>query len=117
MSTRMERANSEILKALSEILSEKMNNPKLSGMFFSVSEVDTSPDFRHCKAKISCLNLADLQQVIDVLQKSEGFIKRELSKMVSMPQVPIITFVADKSAENEMRVEELLKKINLPKEE
>ena len=37
--------------------------------------------------------------------------------MVDMPQVPKINFVVDKSALNSMRVEEILKTLNIPKEE
>lgn len=63
------------------------------------------------------LDLKDVENVTKVLQSSEGFIKRELAKMVDMPQVPKINFVVDKSALNSMRVEEILKTLNIPKEE
>lgn len=115
MSTRMERANSEIQKALQEIVTSKMNDPRLNKIV-SITDVSTSPDFRSCKVSVSVLDIGEIAGVTKVLQKSEGFIKRELAHMVSMPQVPKLHFVVDKSAANEMRVEELLRSLNIPKE-
>ena len=40
------------------------------------------------------LDLKEISSVTTVLQKSEGFIKRELAKMVDMPQVPKLNFLS-----------------------
>lgn len=116
MSNRIERANAEIQRCLIEIIKYKMNDPRLGGVV-SITEVNVTPDFKFCKAKVSVLNLEDVEKVTKVLQSSEGFIKRELAKMVDMPQVPKINFVVDKSALSAMRVEEILKTLNIPKAE
>ncbi len=93
-----------------------MNDPRVNKIV-SITEVNVTPDFKFCKARVSVLDLKDVENVTKVLQSSEGFIKRELAKMVDMPQVPKINFVVDKSALNSMRVEEILKTLNIPKEE
>lgn len=116
MSNRMERANSEILRCLTEIIRTKMNDPRLQKIV-SITEVSVTPDFKYCKAKVSVLDLNDITNVTNVLQKSEGFIKRELAQMVDMPQVPKISFVVDKSTMSAIRVEEILRTLNIPKEE
>ena len=116
MSNRIDRANSEIQKCLLEIIQTKMNDPRL-GKVVSITEVNVTPDFKFCKAKVSVLDVKDIVNVTKVLQKSEGFIKRELAKMVSMPQVPKISFVVDKSTISAIRVEEILRTLNIPKEE
>ena len=116
MNTRMERANSEIKRVLIEIIHTKMNDPRLN-QIVSITDVSTTPDFKYCKAKVSVLDLADVENVTKILQKSEGFIKRELAKAVNMPQVPKISFVVDKSTENAIRVEQILRSLNIPKEE
>ena len=116
MNTRMERANSEIKRVLTEIIHSKMNDPRLNKIV-SITEVSTTPDFKYCKAKVSVLDLKDVDNVTKVLQKSEGFIKRELAKSIDMPQVPKISFVVDKSTENAIRVEEILRTLTIPKEE
>ena len=104
MSNRQERANSEIQKCLIEIIQEKMNDPRLNKII-SVTEVKVSPDFKFCKVKIS------------VLDVKEGYIKKELGKMLDMPYMPKLKFEVDKGAISTMRVEEILKNLNIPKEE
>ncbi len=113
MSNRIERANSEIQRCLIEIIKNKMNDPRVDKVV-SITEVSVTPDFKFCKAKVSVLDLNDVEKVTKVLQSSEGFIKRELAKMVDMPQVPKINFVVDKSAISALRVEEILKTLNIP---
>lgn len=118
MSNRIERANSEILRCISDIIHNKMNDPRIDD-FVMVSEVNVTPDFKFCKVKISLLQ-KDYEKsdiIISILQKSEGFIKRELARMVSMPQVPKLTFVFDKSTQNVIRVEEILKTLKIPTED
>ncbi len=116
MNKRMERANSEIKRVLMEIVQTKMNDPRLN-QIVNITEVNVTPDFKYCKAKVSVLDLKQIDEVTKVLQKSEGFIKRELAKAVDMPQVPKISFVVDKSTENAIRVEEILRNLNIPREE
>ena len=115
MANRMERANSEIQKALTQIVQTKMNDPRLQ-QIVSFTEVETSPDFKFCKVKVSVLNVDEISETTKILQKSEGFIKRELAKLVKMPQVPKINFVVDKSTLSAIRVEEILRNLDIPKE-
>ncbi len=116
MSNRIERANAEIMRCLMEIIKTKMNDPRLDKIV-SITEVSVTPDFKYCKAKVSVLDLNDVVNVTNVLQKSEGYIKRELAKMIDMPSVPKISFVVDKSTMSAIRVEEILRTLNIPKEE
>lgn len=116
MSNRIERANSEILKCLMEIIKTKMNDPRLDKIV-SITEVNVTSDFKYCKAKVSVLDINDVANVTKVLQKSEGYIKRELAKMLDMPCVPKINFVVDKSTLSAIRVEEILKTLTIPPEE
>ena len=116
MSNRIDRANSEIQKCLLEIIQTKMNDPRLDRVV-SITEVNVTPNFKYCKAKVSVLDVNEISNVTRVLQKSEGFIKRELAKMVDMPQVPKINFVVDKSTMSAIRVEEILRGLNIPAEE
>lgn len=93
-----------------------MNDPRLNKIV-SITEVSVTPDFKYCKAKVSVLDIEDVSNVTKVLQKSEGFIKRELSKMLDMPQIPKINFVVDKSTLSAIRVDEILRTLNIPEVE
>ena len=114
MSIRFERANSEIQRCISYIIQNKMNDPRISPLLF-VSEVNVTPDFRFCKVKIALdnENQAELDEVIKVLEKSEGFIKKELASMVRMPHMPKLQFVIDKGTMATVRINEILKTLKI----
>ena len=118
MSKRFDRANSQLQKNIALILQNKMNDPRISP-FVYVSEVNVTPDFQYCKVKIALDsdNQKELEETIKVLQKSEGFIKRELADMVDMPYMPKLQFEIDKGTQASIRVNEILKTLNIPKEE
>lgn len=116
MSNRFERANSQLQKNIALIIQNKMNDPRLSP-FIYVSDVTVTPDFQYCKVKIA-LDENDenkLKETIKILQKSEGFIKKELANMVNMPYMPKLQFVIDKGTSASIRVNEILKTLNIPK--
>ena len=85
-SIRTERANSEVERALNEILRTKVNDPRLNE-FITITFVELSVDFRYCKVGVSVYT-GDKNIVINQLRKSEGFIKRELVKMVDFAYHP-----------------------------
>lgn len=118
MSNRIERANSQIQRALQQILHFHMNDPRIDD-FVGVSEVKVAPDFRYCKVKIALTDgdYSKADEVIKTLRKSEGFIKTKLGQMLDMPHMPKLDFVFDKNMQNAIRVEEILKTIEIPEEE
>lgn len=117
MSIRFERANSEIQRCISHIIHNKMNDRRISPLLY-ISEVNVSPDFRYCKVKVALDNEDEneLKQTIKVLEKSEGFIKRELATMVRMPYMPKLQFVIDKGTMATVRINEILKTLNIPED-
>lgn len=113
---RQERASAEIAKALDVILREKINDPRIKRLFITITYVKTSADFRHAKVGFSVLNV-NKTEAQKLLQKMEGFIKKELLQMVKLPYAPELTFVADLGEENSERINDILKNLNIPKEE
>ncbi len=116
MSFRFDRANKEIQRCISIIIQTKMNDPRIDPMLY-VSDVNLTADFKYCKVKIA-LDSDDhnkLQNMLEILKKSEGFIKRELAEMVKMPSIPKLIFELDKGTSATIRVNEILKSLNIPK--
>ncbi len=113
---RQERANAEISKALTIILRDKTNDPRLNGVIITITNVNTSADFRHCKVTFSSLNGNNLE-IQKLLQKIEGFIKKELLNMVKLPFAPELEFIVDVGEENSKRIDAILKNLNIPKDE
>ena len=93
-----------------------MNDPRIDPLLY-VSDVNLTADFKYCKVKIA-LDSDDhnkLQNMLEILKKSEGFIKRELADMVKMPSIPKLIFELDKGTSATIRVNEILKSLNIPK--
>lgn len=111
---RTERANSEVEKALSNILKNKVNDPRLNE-FITITYVSLSVDFRHCKVGVS-IYTGDKNLILNQLRKSEGFLKRELVKEVKLPYTPELTFVLDEGAQHSDDINAILSKLNIPKE-
>lgn len=113
---RQERANAEVIKALSVIIRDKLNNPRLKGEIITITYCNVSADFRHCKVGFSAIS-GNKHKVQEILTKSEGFIKRELLKMVKLPYAPSLEFIIDIGEDNSERVNEILSTLNIPKPE
>lgn len=113
---RQQRANAEIIKALSVIIREKINDPRLKREFITLTYVNVSADFRHCKVGFDVLS-DNKESVRKLLKKSEGFIKKELLQMIKLPFAPELVFIADEGSDNSKRVNELLSGLTIPTEE
>ena len=114
MSIRFERANSELQRCISDIIQNKMNDPRLNPLLY-ISEVNVTPDFRYCKVKVALdsEDEGELKEIIKILEKSEGFIKRELASMVNMPHMPKLQFEIDKGTQATVRINEILKNLKI----
>ncbi len=111
MSERILRVNSEIQKAISNILTYEIKNPLIKGLI-TVTKVDTTNDLDQCKVYISIFEEKTRDEVFKQIQHSAGFIRRELAKAVDLRKVPFLTFYLDTSYDYGQRIEETLSKIN-----
>lgn len=117
MSNRMDRADAQIQKAVADIISG-LKDPRLNSEIITVTDVSTSPDFTYTKIMVSILSddTENKKQILKLLQKSSGFIKRELGKKLSMPNIPYIKFVIDNGYIYSKRIDEILSTLNIPEE-
>lgn len=91
------RVNTEVLRALSEILHGGIKDPRVAPMT-SVVAVEVAPDLKTCKAYVSVFGDETAQSdTIRGLQSAEGFIRRELARKLNMRNTPEIKFVLDQS--------------------
>ncbi|MFA6859776.1 MAG: 30S ribosome-binding factor RbfA [Clostridia bacterium] len=113
---RIQRINSEIKKALSIIVSEKLNDPRLTSLM-TISEVNTTSDLSHCKVKVGVLAEPNVQKdILAILKKSKGFIRHELASSVRLRITPELNFEIDEGYAHSIRINDILSKLNIPKE-
>ncbi|MEG1752027.1 MAG: 30S ribosome-binding factor RbfA [Clostridia bacterium] len=109
---RMERANSKIANTIFEILRD-IRDPRISESFITVCSVKASPDFRHAIVFVSIMENGE--EIVSLLQKSAGFIKKELVQRLDMPHVPDLKFILDKGTVHSEKINQILETLVIPK--
>ena len=110
MSERILRVNSEIQKAISEIISQ-LKNPQIKGLI-TVTKVDTTADLDQSKIYVSIFEESTREDVFNAIKHSAGFIRRELARIVELRKVPFLTFFLDDSYDYGKKIDDALNKIN-----
>ncbi len=111
MSERILRVNSEIQKAISYIIANKIKNPLIKGLI-TVTKVDTTADLEQSKIYLSIFEEETREEVFNQIKHSAGFIRKELARAVDLRKVPFLTFYLDDSFEYGSRIDEAINKIN-----
>lgn len=108
---RLAGIESEFKRALSDIIRNDMNDPRISEMA-SVTRIDISSDLKYAKAYISVFDTEKMKNsTIETLTHAEHFIKNEIGARINIRRLPEITFILDTSIEYSSRISELLKKV------
>ena len=97
-SNRMNRVDEEIKKAVSEIISQDLHDPKLTGLI-SVTSVKTTPDLRYARVFVSMIGCKSQKENLAILKKSSGFIRSLIAKEVNLRITPELVFEFDESIE------------------
>ena len=93
------RINGEVQRVLAEVIRGEIKDPRICPLT-SVVAVEVAPDLKTCKAWISVLGDEEARDnTLQGLKSAEGFIKRQLAKIINLRNTPEITFVMDQSIE------------------
>lgn len=110
---RMSRINSEMQKAIAEIIANRMRNPDFDGLIISVTKVETAPDLKNARVFISVLSTAETKHlVLAELNRAKGFIRKELMHMIRLKTMPDLEFKLDNSLEEGQKILSILDKIS-----
>lgn len=109
MKVRMEKINSEIQKALSEIISHRVKNPRVTGLV-SVLGVETTSDLKHCKVLLSVYSKdeSEVKSTFGAIERCGGFIRHELGNEVSLRVLPELHFVLDDSISYSFKISKMI---------
>lgn len=110
MSKRTERVADLIRRELSDVIMNRMRDPRMG--FVSITDVEVSGDLTHATVFLSSLDGAEGRvEVIKVLSHAVPFLRRELAPRLGLREVPTLRFVYDESIERGARIEDLLRRI------
>ncbi len=108
MSQRILRVNQLIKQEISQSLLREID---FDDVLVTVIEVETSPDLRQAKVKISVLPTGKSEQVLRILEKNIYHLQQILNKKLKMRTVPKIIFKIDQAEIKSQRIEEILGKM------
>lgn len=109
---RMNRVNEELREAISKIIDQELQDPKLTGMI-SVSSVKTTPDFRYARVFVTMIGCKSQKENLAILKKSSGYIRSLIAKRVNLRMTPELVFEFDESIEYGAKIDKILKDMNL----
>lgn len=111
MNLRLQKVNSLLMREISTILHQKMNDPHIGRP--SVTAVKVGSDLRSAKVYIdSSGNSAKDDHLIDSLEKARSFIQKELGEAVTLRYLPELHFQIDKTNLNAERIEQIIQKLH-----
>lgn len=106
---RILKINSEIQKELSKLITFKLKDPRLDGVFVSVLDVNTTNELSYSKIKLSIFPDNKKEEAFNIIKSSIPFLRRELAKNVILRIVPELIFSLDDGINYEDRITQLLK--------
>jgi len=102
----------EVQRVLAEIIRGEIKDPRISP-WTSVVAVEVAPDLKSCKAWISVLGGEEVREsTLQGLRSAEGFIKKQLAKIINLRNTPEITFVMDQSIEYGVNMSKMIDSVN-----
>lgn len=97
-SQRQLKVGEQIRHIISDILARfDFHSDVLAKASLCISEIRMSPDLRHGRAYVTSLMGQNMAEAIKVLNENEFYIRKILSKELSMKFLPKIHFVEDES--------------------
>jgi len=107
-SQRQLRAGELVRHALVEILREEdINDPDLTGVSVTVSEVRMSPDLKHAVCFVEPLGGQHAPEVIAALNRHAKFLRGRLGRSIELKFTPDLKFLHDESFDEATRMSRL----------
>lgn len=114
-STRQNKFNRLIQKELSDIF-QKDKKGILGKSFVTIADVKVSPDLGVAKIYISMMLANDKQGTLDKINAHKKEIRKALGDKIGKQVriIPELVFILDELEENAMRMDALIKSLNIP---
>ena len=111
MRIRPERVAQSIRREVTDILEQRVRDPRVSGRV-NVTDVEVTSDLSFARIYVSVLaDAAERERVLAALTQAAPFVRRELAPRLGLREMPEIRFMFDPSIEHGARVDELLRRL------
>jgi len=107
---RQERLQDQIRSEVAVMISEELKDPRIG--FATVTRVELSADLGHARILVSVLGSEQVQQsTLEGLTSAAGYLRREITRRLSLRRAPELTLVLDHGPEEGQKIEALLEKL------
>lgn len=114
---RVVRLNSLLKEVISEVIHRDMHHKTHVNEFVTITRVDITADLSYAKVYMSMLGKdAEKLKAVEELNGRSRQIASMAMKKVRMRKFPVLTFEIDTGLEKQMRIEELLHKVEKERE-
>ena len=103
---RPERLGDLIQREVSELIRLELRDPRV-GMI-TITSVDVSPDMSHARLFFTMLEKDKLDDTLQGLKRSAGFLRSQLARRMKMYTTPELRFEYDESVERGDRLSRLI---------
>ena len=104
---RHQRLGNQVLRTLAELLRFEVKDPRVQDV--ALTSVELSRDLSVARVYFSMLNPeADAAPALEGLERATGFLRSKLGKAIKVRHVPELRFAHDDSAEEGVRLSELI---------
>lgn len=108
-SLRQLRVGEELRHAMVRVLGHtQFNDPALSELNITVTEVKMSPDLRNAVVFVTPLGGAGLEDTVASLNRAAGLLRGQLGRELTLRFTPRVSFAADRSFDQALRMQDLL---------
>ena len=109
--SRGERIGMKIHGAITELLSKKMQDPRIE--MATVSQVKMTPDLRVANVYVTVFG--DEKRIVETLKgfkKSKGYIKKHIAPKLGLKYMPDLKFFRDDTFDKAARMDALIKSVS-----
>lgn len=105
---RGERIAVKIQHAITDLLSKKMQDPRIE--MSTISSVKLSPDLRLATVHVTVFGDEDrIRETLEGFKRSKGFIKKSIAPKLGLKYMPDLRFVYDDSFDRAAQMDELIR--------
>ncbi len=104
-----ERVSEDIKREIISVMRE-LKDPRIAGKLLTVVRVDVSGDLSYVKVYVSSLDgLDSAKEAVKGLKSAQGYIKNRIGKALRLRKLPDLSFTADNSVEQGIKIAKMLK--------
>jgi ribosome-binding factor A len=104
---RVERVAEEIREEVARMIGAELKDPRIG--FVTVTRVELTPDLRLARIHVGVLGAeADRKKTLEGLERSSGFLRREVGRRLRLKHTPELQFRYDTGLDAAERVAQLL---------